>query len=148
MTRLREHVPIARSAGDTRSRLEAYLSALRGKDGVARMRLRVPLVTDGMQLSLDREVCVEAERTRDDNRNDLLRISWKPEGTVVFPVFAGRLVVWSEDDPKIAFIELDGSYEPPFGAAGQAFDAVIGHRIAQQTARQLLNDLKTALEQP
>ncbi len=148
MTQLRDHVAVARSVDDAQSRLDAYLASLRGQDGIARMRLRVPLASDGVQLSLDREVCVEAARARDDNLNDLIRISWKPEGSVVFPIFEGTLVVWGEDDPKASFIEIDGRYTPPFGAAGQMFDAVIGHRIAQQTARELLNDLKAAVERP
>jgi hypothetical protein len=147
MTDLRDHVSVARSVDEAQTRLDAYLASLRGKDGVARMRLRVPIVADGYQLSIDREVRVEAERARDnDNLNDLIRISWRPEGSVVFPVFEGTLVVWSEDDPQTSFIELDGGYKPPFGAAGQVFDSAIGHRIAEQTARQLLNDLKAAVE--
>lgn len=147
MTRLRDHVPVARSVEDVQGRLLSYLGSLRGKDGAARIRLRVPIVADGFQLSIDREVWVDAERTRDDdNLNDVIRISWKPEGTIVFPTFEGTLVVWSEDDPETSVLELDGGYKPPFGAGGQAFDAVIGHRIAQRTARELLNDLKNAVE--
>ena len=149
MNHLRDQVAVARSVDDAQSRLESYFASLRGRDGVARMRLRVPLIADGVALSLDRDVYVEAKRARDDdNLNDLIRISWKPEGSVVFPAFEGTLVVWSENDPRTSFIELDGGYKAPFGASGQAFDAVIGHRMAQQTARQLLNDLKMALERP
>ena len=149
MNHLRDHVSVARSVDEAKTRLDAFLTSLRGKDGVARMRLRVPIIADGYQLSIDREVCVAAERARDEaNLNDLIHITWHPEGSVVFPIFKGTLVVWGEDDPKVSFIELDGGYKPPFGAAGQAFDAVIGHRIAEQTARQLLNDLKAAVERP
>ncbi len=149
MNHLRDHISVARSVDEAKTRLEAYLASLRGKDGVARMRLRVPIIADGYQLSVDREVCVEAARARDDaNLNDLIRISWQPEGSVVFPIFEGTLVVWGEDDPKTSFIELDGGYKPPLGTAGQAFDAVIGHRIAEKTARQLLDDLKAAVERP
>ena len=71
-------------------------------------------------------------------------ISWLPEGTGVFPAFRGTLMVRSENGTSA--IELDGTYTPPFGAAGQVFDATIGHRIAQATARELLKDLKAAVE--
>jgi len=147
MNRLRDHIAVDCSVQDAQSRIDAYLASLRGKDGVAHLRLRVPVVADGFALSLDREVRVEARRTRDEeNLNDLIRISWQPEGKAVFPAFEGTLVVWGEDNPEQSFIELDGGYAPPFGTTGQAFDSVIGQRIAHQTARQFLSDLKAALE--
>ena len=149
MRRLRDHISVERSADDTQHRVASYLASLQGKDGIARMRLRVPVVADGVQLSLDREVCVEAYSARDDdNLNEVIRISWRPQGSTVFPVFEGTLAVWSENDPKISYIELDGGYNPPFGAAGQTFDTAIGHCIAQRTARQFLSDLKAAVERP
>jgi len=43
-------------------------------------------------------------------------------------------------------VELDGAYVPPFGPAGQLFDATIGRRIAQATAREFLKDLKASIE--
>ncbi|HMF29646.1 MAG TPA: hypothetical protein VKE42_12780 [Candidatus Cybelea sp.] len=126
-------------------RLERFFETLRGKDGVSRLRLRVP--TDGRArgLSIDREVCVEARRTRGEaSLNDLMLITWVPEGTGVFPAFEGILIVRSENGTSS--IELDGTYTPPFGAAGQVFDATIGHRIAESTAHELLKDLKAAVE--
>jgi len=49
-------------------------------------------------------------------------------------------------DPSVSHIELDGSYIPPFGAARQLFDAAIGRRIAQPTAREFLKDVKAVIE--
>ena len=126
-------------------RLETFFAALGKGKGVARMRLRVP--TDGVmhEIAIDREVCVEARRTRGEaTLNDLMLITWVPEGTAVFPTFEGILIVRAVDDASA--IELDGTYTPPFGVAGQVFDATIGHRIAESTARELLKDLKAAVE--
>ena len=126
-------------------RLEQFFESLRGKDGISRLRVRVP--TDGptRELAIEREVCVEAHRPRGEaSLNDLVLIKWIPEGTGVFPRFEGILIVRSHDEKSS--IELDGSYTPPFGVAGQVFDAAIGHRIADATARELLKDLKAAVE--
>ena len=91
---------------------------------ITRMRLRVPM--DGT-VALEREVRIEAREARDDeNLNNLMRIAWQPEGTVMFPRFEGTLVAWGEDDPAQSFIELRGHYTPPLGAAGQVFDELIG----------------------
>jgi hypothetical protein len=113
------------------------------------MRLRVPIngSVNAFGLSLDREVRVEAQRERDDeNRKDLLRITWSPEGRSVFPRFEGTLVVRGADDAALSYLELDGAYRPPLGVAGQIFDETIGHRIAESTAREFLKDLKRAVE--
>ncbi len=148
MKRLRDQTSVHGSVADTEARLEAYFSSQRGVDGVSRLRLRVPL--DGplsQGLYLDREVRVEAWRDRDDqNLNDLIRITWAPEGRAVFPKFAGTLVVWGEDDASVSYIELDGAYSPPLGTAGEIFDEAIGHRIAESTAREFLKDIKRGIE--
>jgi hypothetical protein len=146
MTQLRESTSVEGTTRQSMDRLEQFFASLQGKDGVARIRLRVP--TDGPTrgLSIDREVRVEARRTRGGaSLGDLMLITWMPEGTGVFPAFDGILIVRAGEG-NASSLELDGNYTPPFGAAGQIFDAAIGHRIAQATARELLKDLKRAIE--
>jgi hypothetical protein len=147
VTHLRDHTAVCGSVSETQVRLESYLAAQRGGNGVARFRLRVPLDGPAHGISLDREVRIEAWRDRDDqNLNDLIRIRWTPEGTVVFPRFSGTLVVWGDENPEVSYIELDGEYKPPLGATGQLFDEVIGHRLAEATAREFLRDVKDGIE--
>lgn len=148
MKRLREKIAIARSAADTQSGIEAYVASLRGEDGASHLHLRLPVNAVGaLGLSLDREVRVEAQRGRDDeNLNDVIRIHWSVPDTGLFPTFDGVLVVWAQTDGKGSFVELDGQYKPPLGAPGEAFDDLIGHGIAQLTAREFLADLKRAVE--
>jgi hypothetical protein len=145
MRELQEQIAVACSSEMTEARLGAFFQAMQNGDGVARMRLRVAL--DGMSLALEREVRMEARTTRDEaNLNNVVAITWEPEGTVMFPRFEGTITVWSEDDPKRSVIELRGHYTPPLGAAGQVFDDAIGYRIALSTAQQFLRDIKTSVE--
>ncbi len=131
----------------TEARLESYFASRRGLDGIARMRLRVPANGTSQEIFLDREVRIEAWHERDDQSlNDLIRIRWSPEGRIVFPKFTGTLVVSGVDDAGLSYIELDGEYKPPLGAAGEVFDEAIGHRLAVSTAREFLNDLKHGIE--
>ncbi len=149
VTHIREQISVERSAGLTERRLERYLASLRGTDGIARLRLRVPIDTIAapLGLSIGREVRVEARRARDDdNLNDLIRVAWGPEGKAPFPTFDGTLVVWGEPQKELSYIELDGNYTPPLGAAGQVFDEIIGRSIAESTMREFLKDLKRAIE--
>ncbi len=145
MTELREQAPVQCTAAEAEAGLSAFFAARQGADGVTRMRLRVPM--DGGSISLEREVRVEARIGRtEDNLNNVVRIAWQPEGSVIFPNFEGVLVAWGEDDPQQSFLELRGHYAPPLGAAGQLFDELIGYKIAQATAREFLRDIKRDIE--
>jgi hypothetical protein len=147
MAHLRDQTSARGTVAQTEARIESYFASRRGLDGIARMRVSVPVNGTSQRLFLDREVRIEAWRDRDDqNLNDLIRIRWTPEGSVVFPQFKGTLVVRGEEDPELSFIELDGDYEPPLGAAGELFDETIGHHIAQSTAREFFKDLKRGME--
>ncbi len=144
MKELRERIAVEVPAEEAEAGLMAFFDAREDASGVTRMRLRVPM--DGA-FALEREVRISARETRDDqNLNNLLRIAWEPEGSVMFPRFEGTLVVWGEDDPASSFVELSGEYTPPLGAAGQVFDEAIGYRIAQATAQQFLGDIKREIE--
>lgn len=146
MARLRESTSVGMTAQQSMARLGQFLSSLRGKDGIARIRLRVPGDGPTRELSIVREVRVEARRTRGEHSlEDLVLIRWVPEGTGAFPTFEGILSVRANDGDHGSSIELAGNYTPPVGAAGQVFDAVIGHRIARTTAREFLKDVKRAI---
>lgn len=145
-TRLRDHIAVSCPIAEAQSRLETFFAKNRGSDGVTHLGLRVPLggIADG--LALEHEANVEARRGRDDqNLNDLIRIRWQPEGGGPYPSFEGTLVTWAEHDPTETFIELDGTYTPPLGAGGEAFDASLGRAIAHRTARAFLEDVGRAI---
>jgi hypothetical protein len=150
MTPLRENISVRCSAGEAESRIESYFTSLKSGNGVAHIRLRVPVdfADSTLGLSVDRELRIDALRTHDDDRNDVIRVTWASEGRTAFPRFEGALVVWGEDDPGQSYIELDGSYEAPIDGTGKALDAIIGDRLARSAARQFLGELKRAIEAP
>ena len=146
--RLRERTQIHCPVEQTEARVLAFFESRADSDGATRLKLRVPIDRGGaLQFSVERDVRVEVRRSRDErNLNDELRIAWSPEGTAVLPRFEGSLVVWGGEDPALSLLELDGNYVPPMGSAGQLFDETIGRRIAQVTARELLDDIKRWIE--
>ena len=77
----------------------------------------------------------------------LFDVSWKPKDGGPFPTFSGTLSV-AEDAVGWSRLEIDGTYRPPFGIAGAAFDAVVGGRIAQAAAVELLAEIKRLLLVP
>lgn len=147
-TRLRDHIAVVGPLTGADARLESFFARARDPYGIAHLALRVPL--DGIAgfsgLSLQHGVRVRAWHDRDDqNLNDVIRVRWEPEGGGPYPVFEGTLALWGETDPERTVIELDGTYQPPLGVAGETFDAALGHVLAQRTARALLDDIGRAL---
>ena len=150
-TRLKEHVAVACPIDRAQAGIEAFFARRSGADGVAHLTLRVPLDGIGAPsgLALERAVTVRARRDRDaQNLNDLVRIEWEADGGGPYPRFEGTLVAWVEHDPNETFVELDGTYVPPLGVAGELFDAALGRAMARRTARALLDDIGRALASP
>jgi hypothetical protein len=73
-------------------------------------------------------------------------VRWHAENGGVFPVFDGFLTVEADEDYNSYWLVIDGEYEPPGWLAGKVFDAVLGHRIAVATTRNLLVALRETAE--
>ena len=72
-------------------------------------------------------------------------IHWRPQAGP-YPEFDGQLTVRSDESYETALLELRGSYRPPGGAIGAAFDWAVGSRIASSTAQALLERLGSQME--
>jgi hypothetical protein len=72
-------------------------------------------------------------------------VHWKPKAGP-YPEFDGELTVRADETYASSRLELQGSYRPPGGALGAAFDAAVGNRIARATAQALLERLGAELE--
>jgi hypothetical protein len=73
-------------------------------------------------------------------------VSWKDAQDGPYPHFSGTLEVESDEDYGASWIALDGTYAPPGGIGGRVFDAMIGSRIADATARTLLLEIRDEAE--
>ena len=73
-------------------------------------------------------------------------ISWEPEAGGIYPSFHGSLSIRASDTYESSRLELHGSYEPPLGAIGKAFDNVLGKRIAEATGARFLDEIGGAME--
>jgi hypothetical protein len=91
------------------------------------------------------DVRVKHELVKESGKPDELAISWDPDDRTV-PSFHGRLRAEAAGDEGKTLFLLDGSYTPPLGVAGAAFDLVVGRRIASATISALLEELKGFVE--
>jgi hypothetical protein len=109
--------------------------AASGEPGVLTLTAPVP----GMELS--KGVTVTFGSAVDPMHFDQpWRIHWKPQGGP-YPEFEGELTVRADETYETSRLELRGSYRPPGGIIGAAFDFVAGGRIASATAQALLRRL-------
>lgn len=75
----------------------------------------------------------------------LFNLTWKPANEALFPCFSGTLSA-ADEGGGFCRLDLDGSYAPPLWPLGIAFDAALGHRIAEATVRDLLQRFKLYCE--
>jgi hypothetical protein len=120
---------------------KAYMDSLPLDDGKRVVAIRFEIG----DLIVERRADLSLKHARAYPGYEVMDIQWAPHEGGLYPVFKGILSV-EETGGNFCRLDLDGSYEPPLGMAGAMFDAVVGHRIAVATSRQLLDDIKTGFE--
>ena len=145
MRRIVERVEVASPPSIALSGIERYLQS---KDG--RLELVIPLKELGLpvELGLERRVVVtflprQRNKLMLGRKHEHVELDWRPERGGPYPAFKGRLTIRPLSGKTE--LELAGRYEPPFGAVGAAFDAVIGGRLARITASAILAELAAEL---
>ncbi len=136
------NVPYGRARGYLEDALGAY--AISGEPQM--VRLAIPLPENG-EARLQKDVVVTYGPGTDPMHFDEpWKLHWHPQGGL-FPDFDGELTVRADEDYTSCALELRGTYLPPLGAAGAAFDAILGSRLASSTARELLREIGSRIEE-
>lgn len=91
---------------------------------------------------------LELEHAEDPLRFDQrLHVHWTPKEGAILPEFTGVIVLRADRDlDGTPVLELSGSYAPPFGVPGKAFDLFIGQKIASATAKSVLRKIALDIE--
>ena len=108
------------------------------------LKAKLPLLKG----ALEKNVLVNYDKGQDPLKFDEpWLVHWTPEGGGPYPDFDGELTVRADESYRRAILELRGEYKPPLGTFGQAFDLVVGAKIAAATARNLLQDIARSMEE-
>ncbi len=151
MTSIKERVYVSCPFGKAPSFLNYYLDRLArtsDADGAV-LRLAVPLTEFGIpsDVAVHRDVVARFEPPSEKEFGRASTpVRWTPEGGGPFPDFVGAITVEEDERYGSCALVLEGAYEPPLGIVGKAFDAAMGRRIAQRTARELLRVLRRKIE--
>ena len=151
MTTIKEHVEVHCPYVRALHYVDTYLAHLGWSEHShsVMLRLRVPVgpPVGGQGLALDKGVIATLSRSPQHRAlEDRIGVAWQAdvEGEP-FPRFDGALSLEAAS-PKASTLTLEGRYDPPLGAAGKLFDAALGHRIAEATARELLKEIADRIE--
>ena len=150
MTKLVERTLVHCSVNQAAGHLARYFKARGNTDGdVARLSLRAEVPVPGSKETMRLERTAIATLVPRHAAGEMLphyAVTWAPEHPGPYPTFTGDLAIESGDDYHSFYLVLTGNYEPPLGAFGAAFDAVVGHRIAALSARNLLAMIADSIE--
>ena len=142
MTHLYQRLVVKTPYHLARIYLRDALAPLAQSHKAATLRLSLPLHEGALGGSINREVLATFSSGADPmHMDEPWNVHWTPKGGGPYPDFDGELTVRADEDYDSCALELRGDYKPPGGVAGQAFDAMVGSRIASATARELLTVL-------
>jgi hypothetical protein len=143
MTQIHESITARVPFAQILALADHYLKWLpRNHDGAAEIVLHAHVAN----LEIERDALLTIAPARVSPGLQVFSISWRDREDGPLPVFRGTLCA-EEEDERFCRLDLDGGYAPPGGLAGAAFDAVLGHTIALDVARELLATFKAAFEQ-
>ena len=147
MTHLHQHrflkCPYSRAKGYLRDSLERAANAHEKRA----LRLCVPLENGLGSSMLHRDVIATYSLGVDPMHFDQpWKIHWALADGGPYPDFDGELTVRADEDYPTSILELVGRYTPPMGLAGAVFDAVVGARLADATAQELLKRIGLLME--
>ena len=92
------------------------------------------------EIAMVRDVIVSFEPLADD----ACVVRWRPAGGGVFPRFAGTLRTVPSDTAS-TILRLEGAYDDPASRRADRTDAELGFRLAQATARVMLDTVTIAV---
>jgi hypothetical protein len=146
---LRQMTLVSCPTAQAAKRVEAFLA----QNGVVNGHVaRIPFGFDLMAPNGDGNVRVQhaiaLDVAIDSKPGDLdatFNVEWKSSDGGPYPSFHGQLAIENEDYDSF-WLELRGTYRPPFGLLGSVFDAVAGRRIAAQSAREFLAKMASSIE--
>jgi hypothetical protein len=125
----------ARATGAATSRAEVLAAQLQVRAGA------VAIAAD-----VDIQILAELETTSPfGSPATEFQLAWRSlRSPQLFPAMAGALSVYALSSSETQ-LEFRGDYEPPLGLLGDAFDALIGRRIAEACVLRFVQDVAERL---
>jgi hypothetical protein len=139
------NVPLVRAAGYLRRYVREIFATHKG---LLTLSVASPTRRNGSRVELQEDVIVDfAKMVHLKLLTGETAVVWRPvHGGGMIPSFTGRLSFAAAESAESCQLSLDGTYTPPLGVVGAAFDVVFGHAIARATAQRLLKSIAQDVE--
>ncbi len=125
---------------------QRFLADSVGPSAQSGVATRLELTVPGPGLELTKNVVAQFAPSTDPMHFDQpWKLHWDPKSRR-YPEFDGELTVRADETYESSLLEMRGSYRPPGGALGTAFDWAAGSRIATATAQELLKRIGNEME--
>ena len=126
--------------------VERFFIDATGEDGQATLRLSAPGAGLGLDsFAIGHDVIASFRRHKGSDESIVFDLHWESADGGPYPIFDGTLTVAEDETYESCRLILDGSYTPPGRVAGAVFDAALGSRIANATAKELLEQMAAFL---
>jgi hypothetical protein len=142
--RLYVNVPFGRAS----EYFQDFIRAHQGGHGTLSLSSGITLQTPiPGQIEMKKTVQVTFRRVADPGHLvDRTELEWHPIDRSPVPTFFGNIVISADESHASCCLTLEGTYEPPLGKAGRILDAIVGNKIARDTARRLLGSIAEDME--
>jgi len=149
MSKLHVSRQLACPVGQAPGFVMEFFDQRRDAHGTPTMALRAPIQIPGLpEMELARDCIVQVHPHHEaGDMTKRYRVTWQSTGGGPFPKFSGILEIANAEDYSTCVLDLSGTYEPPLGAVGAAFDFTVGHAIAESTGKELLERVGSYVEQ-
>ncbi len=139
MSTLKESIVVQTPFVQAAELIERFFIASSQGDAVLTLRLAAPGAGLGVGgFALAHDVVFSFRRTNGPNQTIVFEIHWESADGGLYPIFDCTLTIAQDETYESCRLILEGKYTPPGWVAGAAFDAVLGSRIADATAKELL----------
>ncbi|HTX02209.1 MAG TPA: hypothetical protein VMD07_00910 [Candidatus Acidoferrales bacterium] len=146
MSTLKESVIVQTPFAQAADLIERFFMASSPEDAVLTLHLSAPGAGLGVGgFALAHDVVVSFRRTKGRNQTIVFEIHWESADGGPYPTCDCTLTVAEDETYESCRLILEGKYTPPGWVAGAAFDAVLGSRIADATAKELLERMRSFL---
>jgi hypothetical protein len=101
----------------------------------------------GIGVQTDIKISVKNVEEKASDPATRLLLEWEAASMPgLFPLMKAELSIYPLTATETQ-LDFSGVYEPPFGAAGKAMDAIVGHRIAEVSVHRFVSDVAGYLRQ-
>ncbi len=132
---------LLRSRADEVLQRATNTASVRAKGIVARLQVGAAGIDVGVDVRIEVRPAPEERGVAGLPPITHVGITWKAnEEAALFPSMSADLAVSPMTFAETR-VEFEGTYRPPLAIAGQAVDAVVGHRVAEAAVHRFVNDV-------